>query len=190
MHRARCSHVSCAPTRSARAVGSGRLSLRMLACQPRNVIRSQAGSPAGPRSPASYVSHTRFWSGTQTTVLLPIRSRTNTPSSQSCVGARPPEDRNRADTRSELVLVASNGLASTSGVCRADWVDGADSSLRRRSAKSTIYMACVGCQLASALTASRQALKRRSGMAAMMRPIGGPGVNDAVLWRNQIPRPP
>ena len=59
----------------------------MLECQPRNVIRSQAESPAGPRSPASYVSHARIWSGTQTTVLLTNRSRTNTQSSQSCASA-------------------------------------------------------------------------------------------------------
>ena len=71
-------HVSCAPTRSAGAVASGRLSLRMLECRPRNVIRSQAGSPAGPRSPASYVSHTRFRRGTQATELLSSRSRTDT----------------------------------------------------------------------------------------------------------------
>ena len=153
----------------------GRLSLRMLACQPRNVIRSQAGSPAGPRSPASYVSHTRFRSGTQAVALLASRSWTDKSSSQSCVGARPLEGRNRADTRSELVLVASNGLAPTAGVCHADWVDGADGSFQCRGAKSTIYMACIGCQLASALTASRQALKRRSDMAAAMRPFGGPG---------------
>ena len=79
--------VSCAPTWAAGAAGSGLLSLRMLECQPRSVIRSQAGSPAGPRSPASYVSHARIWSGTQTTVLLTNRSRTNTQSSQSCASA-------------------------------------------------------------------------------------------------------
>ena len=120
-------HVNGAPTRSAGAVDSGRLSLRMLACQPRNVIRSQAGSPAGPRSPASYLSHTRFRRGTQATELLSSRSRTDAWSSQSFAGTRPPEGRNRAGTRSELVLVTSNGLALTSGACHC-WVDGADSS--------------------------------------------------------------
>ena len=154
------------------------------------IFAHRRASPTGPRNPASYTFRAGFDVASRQHRCSQDRSRTDKLSSQSDEGARPLEGRNRADTRSELVLVASNGLAPTSGVCHADWVDGADSSFQRRNAKSTIYMACIGCQLAHALAASRLALKRRSGMAAVMRPIGGPGVHDAVLWRSQIPWPP
>ena len=68
-------------------------SLCMLACHPRSAIRARAASPAGPRSPASYVPPARVWSSTQATVLLTKRSRTHTLSSPSREDARPLEDR-------------------------------------------------------------------------------------------------
>ena len=114
-------------TWSAGAVVTGHLSLRLLGYQPRRDPLTGGASPTGPRSPASHVSRPRVSSGTQATSLLSDRSWTGNQSSQSYAGTRPLEDRSRADTRSELALVTSDGLAPTSEACRCR-VDGADGS--------------------------------------------------------------
>ena len=114
--------------------------------------------------------------GIQATALHSNRSRTAESSSQSYVVARPPEGRNRADTRSELILVASNGLAPTSRLANTGSTALSVPPMLERQVDHLIYIACIGCQLPHALAVSWQALKRRSDIAAAMRPVSGPGV--------------
>ena len=53
-----------------------------------------------------------------------------------------------------------------------------------------VYAACIGCQQASALAASRQALKRRSDHGCGDATYRRARWYDAVLWRSQPLRPP
>ena len=83
-----------------------------------------------------------------------------------------------------------DGLAHSCVACQC-WIDGADGSSNAGApGRSHIYQACIGCQLPRTLAVNWQALERRSDMATTMRPVGGPGGHDAVLWRGRVPWPP